>query len=143
MLSHRLSRTFPTGHPRFGPDMSARLQQFGNGVSQKAGAFVGIYLGRGRPSRSQVFTLELFPGGRQSCAMSTRSSRERIVRNCLTDEGRPLEVGLQERTSNRLSAAVDKSHGRERGRKRPGIDWVRCQARRGLQGNHYGSVETY
>lgn len=75
--------------------------------------------------------------------MSTRNSRERIVRNCLTDEGRPLEVGLQERASNRLSAAVDKSHGRERGRKRPGIDWVRCQARRGLQGNHYGSVETY
>ena len=83
------------------------------------------------------------PDWRQSCAMSTRSSRERIVRNCLTDEGRPLEVGLQERTSNRLSAAVDKSHGRERGRKRPGMDWVRCQARRGLQGNHYGSVETY
>jgi hypothetical protein len=25
-------------------------------------AFFGIYLGRGRPSRSQVFTLELFPG---------------------------------------------------------------------------------
>jgi hypothetical protein len=29
-------------------------------------AFIGIYLGRGRPSRSQVFTLELFPGGRQT-----------------------------------------------------------------------------
>jgi hypothetical protein len=27
-------------------------------------AFFGIYLGRGRPSRYQVFTLELFPGGR-------------------------------------------------------------------------------
>jgi hypothetical protein len=25
-------------------------------------AFFGIYLGRGRPSRSQVFALELFPG---------------------------------------------------------------------------------
>jgi len=24
------------------------------------------------------------------------------MRNCLTDEGRPLEVGLQERTSNHL-----------------------------------------
>src|SRR5579863_739133 len=58
------------------------------------------------------------------------------VRNCLTDEGRPLEVGLQERASNRLPAAVDKSHGRERGRKRSSEDWVRCQARRGLQGNH-------
>ena len=68
--------------------------------------------------------------------MSTRSSQERSVRNCLTDEGRPLEVGLQERTSNHLSAAMVKSHGRERGRKRPGSDWVRCQARRGLQGNH-------
>ena len=42
------------------------------------------------------------------------------MRNCLTDERRPLEVGLQERTSNRLSAAVAKSHGRERERKRPG-----------------------
>jgi len=42
------------------------------------------------------------------------------VRNCLTDEGRPLEVGLQERTSNHLPAAVVKSHGRERERKRPG-----------------------
>src|ERR1035441_1343520 len=52
--------------------------------------------------------------------MSTRSLQERSVRNCLTDEGRPLEVGLQERTSNHLSAAVDKSHGREHGRKRPG-----------------------
>ena len=27
-------------------------------------AFIGIYLGRGQPSRSQVFTLELFPDGR-------------------------------------------------------------------------------
>src|SRR5450631_3773751 len=34
--------------------------------------------------------------------MSTRSSKKRSVRNCLTDEGRPLEVGLQERTSNHL-----------------------------------------
>ena len=52
--------------------------------------------------------------------MSTRSSQERSVRNCLTDEGRPLGVGLQERTSNRRSAAMVKSHGRERERKRPG-----------------------
>ena len=59
------------------------------------------------------------------------------MRNYLTDEGRPLEVGLQERTSNRLSAAMDKSHGRERERKRPGSDRVRCQARRGLQRNHF------
>jgi hypothetical protein len=43
------------------------------------------------------------------------------VRNCLTDEGGPFEVGLQERTSNRLSAAMAKSYGRERGRKRPGL----------------------
>jgi len=28
-------------------------------------AFFGIYLGRGRPSRSQVFTLELFPSVRR------------------------------------------------------------------------------
>ena len=57
--------------------------------------------------------------------MTTRSSQEPSVRNYLTDEGRPLEVGLQERTSNRLSAAVVKSHGRERERKRPGSDRVR------------------
>jgi len=31
-------------------------------------------------------------------------------------------------------AAVVKNHGRERGRKRPGNDQVRYQARRGLQG---------
>ena len=41
------------------------------------------------------------------------------MRNCLTDEERPLEVGLQERTSNHFSADVDKSHGRERERKGP------------------------
>ena len=64
------------------------------------------------------------------------------MRNCLTDEGGPFEVGLQERTSNRLSAAMDKSRGRERERKRPSEDWVRYQARRGLQGNHYRSVES-
>ena len=68
--------------------------------------------------------------------MSTKFSKERRVRNCLTDEGRPLGIGLQERIPNRLPAAVDKSHGRERGGKRPSEDWVRCQARRGLQGNH-------
>ena len=51
--------------------------------------------------------------------MSTRSSQGRSVCSYLTDEGRPLGVGLQERTSNRLSAAVDKSHGRERGGKGP------------------------
>src|SRR5215470_18808849 len=40
------------------------------------------------------------------------------------------------------SAAVVKSHGRERRRKRPGEDQVRWQARRGPQGNHYGNVES-
>jgi hypothetical protein len=34
--------------------------------------------------------------------MSTRRSKERNVRNCLTDEGRPLGIGLQERISNHL-----------------------------------------
>jgi hypothetical protein len=43
------------------------------------------------------------------------------VRNCLTDEGWPLGIGLQERVPNHLPAAVVKSHGRERGRKRPGL----------------------
>jgi hypothetical protein len=50
------------------------------------------------------------------------------VRNCLTDEGRPLGVGLQERTSNHLPAAVDKSHGRERERKRLGEIGSVCRA---------------
>jgi hypothetical protein len=36
------------------------------------------------------------------CAMSTRSSREQSVRYCLTDEGRPLGIGLQERIPNHL-----------------------------------------
>jgi len=62
--------------------------------------------------------------------------RGQVVRNCLTDEGRPLETGLQEQVSNRLSTAVAQNYGRERERKRPGIDWVRYQARRGPQGNH-------
>jgi len=69
--------------------------------------------------------------------MSPQSSQKRRVHNCLIDEGRPLGVGSQERNSNRLSAAVDKSYRRERGRKRPDSDGVRCQARRGLQRNHY------
>jgi hypothetical protein len=34
--------------------------------------------------------------------MSTQPLQERSVRNCLTDEGGPLEVGLQELTSNHL-----------------------------------------
>ena len=64
------------------------------------------------------------------------------MRYSLTDEGRPFEVGLQG-DFGRLSAAMDKSRGRERERKRPGSDRVRCRARRGLQGNHYGSMEIY
>ena len=97
------------------------------------------YNDKNNPSDLQMLTGHTISGTSwpQPCAMSTRSSQEQTVRNCLTDEGRPLEVGLQERASNRLPAAVDKSHGRERGRKRPSEDWVRCQARRGLQGNHY------
>jgi hypothetical protein len=39
------------------------------------GAFIGIYLGRGRPSRSQVFTLELFPDGRPSTRELQRPGR--------------------------------------------------------------------
>ena len=53
--------------------------------------------------------------------MSTRSSQGPNVRNCLTDEGRPLEVGLQERTPNHLRRLWSKGHGRERGRKRPDL----------------------
>jgi len=34
--------------------------------------------------------------------MSTQSSQEPNVHNYLTDEGRPLEIGLQERISNHL-----------------------------------------
>src|SRR5215472_14238506 len=53
--------------------------------------------------------------------MSTRISQERRMRNCLTDEGRPLEVGLQERTSNHLrrlwlSAMVVSAEGKVRHR---------------------------
>jgi hypothetical protein len=55
--------------------------------------------------------------------MSTRSSQERNVRNGLTDEGGPLETGLQERVSNHLrrlwlSAMVVSAEGK--GSARPG-----------------------
>jgi hypothetical protein len=43
------------------------------------------------------------------------------VRNCLTDEGRPLGIGLQERIPNHLRRLWPKGCGRERGRKRPGL----------------------
>src|SRR5262245_49050515 len=40
---------------------------------------------------------------RQSCATSTANGRKaEEVRNCLTDEGRPLGVGLQEQAPNYL-----------------------------------------
>jgi len=50
--------------------------------------------------------------------MSTRSSQEGSVRNCVSDEGRPLGIGLQEQVPNHPSAAVAQSHGRERGREK-------------------------
>jgi hypothetical protein len=43
------------------------------------------------------------------------------VRKCLTDEGRPLGIGLQERIPNPLRRLWPKGCGRERGRKRPGL----------------------
>src|SRR5262245_20249344 len=43
------------------------------------------------------------PVYRQLCATSTANSRKaEEVRNCLTDEGRPLGVGLQEQAPNHL-----------------------------------------
>ena len=45
------------------------------------------------------------------------------MRNCLTDEGRPLEVGLQERTSNRLRRLWSKAmvvSAKGKGPARPG-----------------------
>jgi hypothetical protein len=41
-------------------------------------------------------------GGRQSCAMSANDSKGRVARNRLSDEGRPLGTGLQERAPNHL-----------------------------------------
>jgi hypothetical protein len=43
------------------------------------------------------------------------------VRDCLTDEGRPLGIGLQEQIPNHLRRLWPKGYGRERGRKRPGL----------------------
>src|ERR1035438_4468880 len=62
-------------------------------------------------------------GGWWPCAMSMRSSQERNVRNCLTDEGRPFGTGLQERVPNHLrrlwlSAMVVSAEGK--GLARPG-----------------------
>jgi hypothetical protein len=57
------------------------------------GAFFGIYLGRGGPSRSQVFTLELFPGGRPSGSYSacgrvlSRLATRSRVRKVVLDTG--------------------------------------------------------
>ena len=47
------------------------------------------------------------------------------VRNCSTDEGRPLGTGLQEQVPNHLWRLWTKSHGRERRWKRPGKNQVR------------------
>src|SRR5215472_14390193 len=52
--------------------------------------------------------------------MSARILKERRVRNCLSDEGRPFGVGLQEQTSNHLRRLWPRGYGRVRGRKRPG-----------------------
>ena len=43
------------------------------------GRFFGIYLGRGRLSQSNVFTLELFPGGRPSCRNRCDIARHGVV----------------------------------------------------------------
>src|SRR5262249_31121197 len=44
-----------------------------------------------------------YTGYRQLCATSTANSRKaEEVGNCLTDEGRPLGVGLQEQAPNHL-----------------------------------------
>jgi hypothetical protein len=42
------------------------------------------------------------PRGYSPCATSTESRTWLDVRNCLTDEGRPLGTGLQEQVSNHL-----------------------------------------
>jgi len=53
--------------------------------------------------------------------MSTRSSQEPNVRNYLTDEGRPLEIGLQERISNHLRRLWSKAMVVSAEGKRPGL----------------------
>ena len=45
--------------------------------------------------------------------------------SCARDEGRPLGIGFQEQVSNRLQAAVVKSHGGERWRKSAGTNSCR------------------
>jgi len=58
------------------------------------------------------------------------------VRNCLTDEGRPLGTGLQEQVFKPPSAAVVKSYGREREGK--GLATIRSGDRQeeDRKGNH-------
>jgi len=58
------------------------------------------------------------------------------VRNCLTDEGRPLGTGLQEQVPNHLRRLWSKAMVVSTGGKRPGKNQVRWLARRGPQGNH-------
>jgi hypothetical protein len=56
--------------------------------------------------------------------MRTVSGME-IVRNCIRDEGRPFGAGFQDQASNRLQAAVVKSHSGERWRKRFLLEGIR------------------
>src|SRR3984957_18039430 len=51
-------------------------------VPDRVLTFFGIYLGRGRPSRSEVFTLELFPGGRPS-SRNSQDGTESELEACL------------------------------------------------------------
>ena len=92
----------------------------------------------GQPAMGGTLTL-----GRKATAFhglhepdDARASRPESVSGRRCNSPGRLGTGLQELVPNRLSAAVAQSHGRERGRKRPGIDRVRYQARRGPQGNH-------
>ena len=63
----------------------------------------------------------------QTCATSAKGRKGRVVRNCLTDEGRPLGTGLQGQVPNHLrrlwsKAMVVSTEGKGLGRTRSG-DW--------------------
>ena len=80
----------------------------GNGTSQMSGNPESVVDSTG-PNRetvdwkSGVIDWITCPGYRQQCATSTTNSRKaEEVRNCLTDEGRPLGTGLQEQVPNHL-----------------------------------------
>src|SRR5438067_13609223 len=66
------------------------------------------YVGRSLARESGAGRRDCRPLRRRSCATSTKGRKGPAVRNCFTDEGRPLGTGLQEQVPNHLWRLWDK-----------------------------------